>query len=216
MGQTYEIKIDGKSKQKGNLVDDWKFLGEKEIKDPEQSKPDDWVDEARIDDPDVTKPEGYDDIPSMIIDADAEQPEDWDEEDDGEWEAPMISNPEYDGPWRQPQIDNPDYVGVWEHPMIPNPDYEHDDSIYAYDSFAAVGFDNWQVESGSIIDNIIICDSEEEAEAFMAETFNAQAEKDAKTALDEAAEEEEEEDDDEADPFDDEDVGEEVPVHDEL
>jgi calreticulin len=217
--QTYEIKIDGESKQTGSLIDDWKFLGEKEIQDPDQSKPDDWVDEARIDDPDVTKPEGYDDIPAMIVDAEAEQPEDWDEEDDGEWEAPQIANPAYEGPWRQPQIDNPDYVGLWEHPMIPNPDYVLDESIYSYESFGAVGFDNWQVESGSIIGNIIITDSVEEAEAFLAETFDLDAEKAAKEALDAAAAEAEEEEDEEeeADPFDDdEDAGEEAELHDEL
>merc|ERR1719197_1206080 len=133
-----------------------------------------------IDDPEDKKPDGYDEIPKEIPDPDAKQPDDWDEEDDGEWEAPMIANPDYDGPWSHPQIDNPDYVGVWEHPMIPNPDYVLDESIYSYESFAAVGFDNWQVESGSIIGNIIITDSEEEAEAFLAETFDLDAEKAAK------------------------------------
>jgi len=160
--QTYDVKIDGESVRSGSLVEDWDFLEPKEINDPEQSKPDDWVDDAMMDDPDVEKPEGYDDIPTMIVDEEAEMPEDWDEEDDGEWEAPMIANPDYEGPWRQPQIENPDYEGPWVHPMIPNPDYAMDDSIYSYTSFGAVGFDNWQVESGSIIDNIIICDSEEE------------------------------------------------------
>lgn len=28
------------------------------------------------------------------------QPSDWDEEDDGEWEVPMIPNPAYKGPWK--------------------------------------------------------------------------------------------------------------------
>ena len=28
------------------------------------------------------------------------QPEDWDEEEDGEWMAPTIPNPEYKGPWK--------------------------------------------------------------------------------------------------------------------
>lgn len=28
------------------------------------------------------------------------QPEDWDEEEDGEWTAPTIPNPEYKGPWK--------------------------------------------------------------------------------------------------------------------
>lgn len=28
------------------------------------------------------------------------QPEDWDDEEDGEWTAPTIPNPEYKGPWK--------------------------------------------------------------------------------------------------------------------
>merc|ERR1719267_86831 len=32
------------------------------------------------------KPDGYDDIPAQIPDPDATKPEDWDDEDDGEWE----------------------------------------------------------------------------------------------------------------------------------
>lgn len=28
------------------------------------------------------------------------QPEDWDDEEDGEWTAPTIANPEYKGPWK--------------------------------------------------------------------------------------------------------------------
>lgn len=68
---------------------------------------------------------GYDDIPKEIPDPDAKkvmcieislkfyvipcnqcswqlidfQPEDWDDEEDGEWTAPTIANPEYKGPW---------------------------------------------------------------------------------------------------------------------
>lgn len=169
--QSYIVKVDGKSVKEGNLVEDWDFLEPQEIQDPEQSKPEDWVDEAMIEDPEAVKPEGYDDIPANIVDPDAEMPEDWDEEDDGEWEAPMIPNPEYQGPWSAPMIDNPDYQGYWEHPMIPNPAFEMDDEIYAFDSFGAVGLDVWQVKSGSIFDNIIITDSEAEAQAFLEETF---------------------------------------------
>ena len=28
------------------------------------------------------------------------QPEDWSDEDDGEWEAPLIPNPDYKGEWK--------------------------------------------------------------------------------------------------------------------
>lgn len=77
-------------------------------------KPEDWVEEAQIPDPQDVKPDGWDDVPEMISDESAEQPEDWDEEEDGAWEQPMIPNPEYKGEWKPKMIDNPDYKGPWE------------------------------------------------------------------------------------------------------
>jgi calreticulin len=176
--QTYEVRIDGTQKASGNLVDDWDFLPPKMIKDPALSKPSDWVDEAMIDDPEDVKPEGYDNIPKTIPDPEAAKPEDWDDADDGEWEAPVIDNPEYKGPWTAKRIENPAYKGAWVHPEIDNPDYKHDDSIYHSNS-AFVGFDLWQVKSGSIFDNIIVTDDIAEAEAFLAATYskNIEAEK---------------------------------------
>lgn len=38
---------------------------------------------------------GWDDIPATIVDPEAKRPDDWDDELDGEWEAPTISNPEF-------------------------------------------------------------------------------------------------------------------------
>jgi hypothetical protein len=35
------------------------------------------------------------------------QPDDWDDELDGEWEAPKIDNPKYKGAWKPKQIANP-------------------------------------------------------------------------------------------------------------
>ncbi len=46
-------------------------------------------------DPEDAKPAGWDDIPATIPDKEAKKPEDWDDEEDGAWEPPMISNPEY-------------------------------------------------------------------------------------------------------------------------
>lgn len=176
---TYETRIDGEVKESGNMKDDWKFLLPKEIKDPEQSKPKDWVDDKMIADPEDVKPEGYDDIPATIADPDAEKPDDWDDDADGEWEAPTIDNPEYKGEWEPKMIENPDYKGEWVHPMIPNPDFVDDNEVYKYDSNAYVGFELWQVKSGTIFDNIIITDDIAEAESFMAETWgkNKDAEK---------------------------------------
>ena len=37
------------------------------------------------------------------------QPEDWDVEDDGAWEAPQIPNPKFQGEWKAKRISNPAY-----------------------------------------------------------------------------------------------------------
>ena len=84
----------------GKLEDKFDFLPEKEIKDPDQFKPADWVDDAQMDDPNDQKPDGYNNIPEDIPDPDAAKPDDWDDEDNGEWEPPMIDNPDYKGPWK--------------------------------------------------------------------------------------------------------------------
>jgi len=120
--QSFEVLIDGEIKASGKLDEDWDVLPPKEIKDPEQSKPEDWVDEPLIDDPEAEKPADWDDVPSEIPDEDAEKPDDWDDELDGDWEPPMIPNPEFKGEWTAPRIDNPAYLGPWEHPLIPNPE----------------------------------------------------------------------------------------------
>merc|ERR1711937_614479 len=210
--QTYIVKIDGEEKASGSLVEDWDFLPPKEIKDPDQSKPEDWVDEEMMDDPEDAKPEG------------------WDDDMDGEYEAPMIDNPDYKGEWKPKRIKNPDYKGPWVHPMIPNPEYELDETIYNYKDLGAIAFDLWQVKSGTIFDNLIVTDSEEEAEAFMKETYGAmkdaekemfeevekarkEKEEEERKAAEKAAEEAAEEEDDEDDEEDDE---EEVAGHDEL
>merc|ERR1712166_1708303 len=122
---TFDVSIDGVSVEAGSLAEGWKFLKEKEVDDPEDKKPEDWVDEAEMDDPEDTKPEGHDDIPAKLADPKATKPDDWDDESDGEWEAP--------------QIDNPEFVD--------------DDTLYSYDSFAYVGIHVWQVKSGTIFDN---------------------------------------------------------------
>lgn len=217
---TYEVRIDGEKKSDGKLEDNWDMLKPKEIKDPEQSKPADWVDEEMMDDASDEKPAGWDDIPEEIADPDAEKPDDWDEEDDGEWDAPMIDNPDYEGEWFAKQIENPDYKGPWEHPMIANPDFVEDENLYLHKSNAFVGFDLWQVKSGTIFDNIIVTDSVEEAEAFMAETFEAtkSGEKKMKEEVDAAARAEVEEEEDDKDDYEDEDDYEEETEagHDEL
>ena len=169
---TFEVLIDMKSVREGNLADSWDFLLPKEIKDPSISKPKDWVDAKKIADPEDVKPEGYDDIPSEIPDPDAEKPDDWDDEEDGEWEPPMIDNPDYKGPWKPNMIDNPEYKGEWQHPMIPNPDYVEDPELYfRCNECSHIGFELWQVTAGTIFDDILVTDSLEEAKEIAEKTF---------------------------------------------
>merc|ERR1712061_724298 len=141
-------------------------------------KPEDWVDDAKMDDPE------------------AEKPDDWDDQADGEWEPPLIDNPEFKGEWKSKRIENPDYKGPWVHPEIDNPDFVEDDELYMYEDFGIVGIDIWQVKAGTIFDNIIITDSLDEAKAFMKETFSANkdAEKEMCAAAETARREKEEAD----------------------
>ena len=85
----------------------------------------------------------------------------------------MIDNPDYKGPWSPKMIDNPDYKGPWVQPKIANPAYKYNDKMYAVcpDGCSHVGFELWQVKSGTIFDDIIVTDSLEEAQKFAEETF---------------------------------------------
>jgi calreticulin len=170
---TYEVFIDLESIRSGDLSDGWDFLLPKEINDPSISKPADWVDDSMMDDPNDVKPDGYDDMPTEIPDPEATKPDDWDDEEDGEWEAPMIDNPDYKGPWSPKRIDNPDYKGQWEHPKIPNPDFVNDPKLHARcKDCTHVGFELWQVKAGTLFDDIIVTDSWAEAKAYAEETWS--------------------------------------------
>ncbi|KAF4612297.1 hypothetical protein D9613_004072 [Agrocybe pediades] len=148
---TYEVLINGESEKKGSLLEDFEppVNPAKEIEDPNDTKPEDWVDEATIPDPDATKPEDWDedapfeildedavkpegwldDEPLTIPDPDATRPEEWDDEEDGEWIAPTVPNPKCSeapgcGEWKRPYKPNPAYKGKWSAPMISNPAYK--------------------------------------------------------------------------------------------
>merc|ERR1712018_1053484 len=84
-----------------------------------------------------------------------------------------IDNPDYKGEWKPRQIDNPDYKGKWVHPEIDNPEYNADDAkdLGKFDEVCKIGFDLWQVKSGTIFDNILITDDVEEAKKIGEETW---------------------------------------------
>merc|ERR1712125_239876 len=138
-------------------------------------------------------------------DAAAKKPDDWDDEEDGEWEAPMGDNPEYKGDWSVKRISNPAYKGFWEAKKIANPEYVDDDAVYKFDDFGFIGFDLWQVKGGTIFDNVIVTDDVAEADNFAkkwkelseAENAKKKEEEDAKKAEDDKKAEKDDDDDDE-------------------
>merc|ERR1711988_1877019 len=159
-------------------------------------KPGDWVDDSMIDDPETKKPD------------------DWDDEEDGEWEAPMKDNPDYKGDWNAKRISNPAYKGFWEQKKIANPEYKDDDNLYKYKDFGFLGFDLWQVKGGTIFDNIILTDDKAEADTFAkkwkalseVEKGKKKEEEESKKADDKKKEDEDEDDDDADDTAKEEDV----------
>jgi calnexin len=147
----FEIFIDLESKLAGDLLKDMDppVNPPKQIPDPEDIKPSDWVEDEFIPDPLSEKPQDWDDdAPEMILDPkdvkpaaweddgafeipdpDAVRPEGWDDEEDGEWAPPMVKNPACKppggcGPWTQKKMKNPEYQGVWAPKKIKNPEYK--------------------------------------------------------------------------------------------
>ncbi|CAK9048262.1 Calreticulin, partial [Durusdinium trenchii] len=163
---TCRVEIDGEKIYEGSLKEDWELLAPKEIKDPDDKKPSDWVDDSMMDDPEDKKPADWVEE-KRIVDSKAKKPDDWDDEEDGEWEAPMIDNPDYKGEWTVKRISNPAYKGIWEAKKIANPDFVDDDSLYKYQDFGFIGFDLWQVKGNTIFDNVIITDEVAEADKFL-------------------------------------------------
>jgi len=146
---SFEVQVDGVKQASGNLLTSMSpsINPAKEIDDSTDSKPSDWVEEAKMDDSSASKPDDWDEAePYSIDDPDAKMPDgwneevfevkiadpsakmpaDWDTEEDGEWEAPVIDNPACKvgcGKWKPPTISNPKYKGKWHAPKIDNPAY---------------------------------------------------------------------------------------------
>jgi len=147
---TFEVQVDGVKKASGDLLTAMTppINPPKEIDDPADSKPGEWVEDPKMNDPDSSKPDEWDeDEPASIPDPDAKMPDgwnedvvagkipdpsanvpaDWDTEEDGDWEAPVVDNPACKvgcGKWNPPTITNPKYKGKWAAPKIDNPAYK--------------------------------------------------------------------------------------------
>lgn len=142
----------------------------------------------------------------MIPDPDAVKPEEWDDEEDGEWiaptvpnpkcqeapgcgtwTAPTIRNPAYKGKWTAPLIDNPAYKGEWAPKKIANPNFFEDLNPNYFSNIAGIGFEIWTMDEDILFDNIYIGHSIEDAREFARQTF------DEKLAIEENKEKKEEE-----------------------
>lgn len=207
---SFEIQLDLQTKASGSLLESMSpaINPAKVIDDPTDSKPGDWIDEAKMDDPKASKPDDWNEdepfqipdpaasLPSgwkedeelKIPDPSAVRPGDWDDDEDGEWEAPMISNPAcsvgcgkweapkiknpaYKGKWYAPKIDNPAYKGEWKARQIDNPEYFVDTTPYRVPEINAVGIDIWTISKGLIFDNIVLDTDADKVQKFGSETF---------------------------------------------
>eukprot|EP00930_Biecheleria_cincta_P022408 TRINITY_DN16354_c0_g1_i1.p1 TRINITY_DN16354_c0_g1~~TRINITY_DN16354_c0_g1_i1.p1 ORF type:complete len:529 (-),score=125.15 TRINITY_DN16354_c0_g1_i1:115-1665(-) len=207
---SFEIQVDLQTKASGSLLESMSpaINPAKVIDDPSDSKPGDWIDEAKMDDPKSSKPDDWNEdepfqipdpsasLPSgwkedeelKIPDPNAVRPGDWDDDEDGEWEAPIISNPAckvgcgkweapkiknpaYKGKWYAPKIDNPAYKGEWKPRQIDNPDYFVDNTPYRLPEVNAIGIDIWTISKGLIFDNIVLDTDADKVQKFGSETF---------------------------------------------
>lgn len=208
---SFEIKVNNEIVRKGSLLEDFSpaFNPPAEIDDPNDFKPADWVDQPKITDPSAVKPADWDEDapetvlnlseerpagwltnePLVIPDPEAEKPEEWSDEDDGDYQAPLVPNPKcvdapgcgpwtppskpnpnYKGPWFAPLIDNPEYKGNWKPAKIANPDFfEVGNDLFS--PIGGIGIELWSMTEDITFDNIFVGSSEADAEAFIAETF---------------------------------------------
>lgn len=161
---TYALYVDGKFRWNQSIENDWPLLQPRTLEDPTDVKPKGWVDVATMPDPSASKPDDWDESqPKEIDDMTAEKPDTWENERDGEWQRPKVANPKYRGKWQRPHIRNPDYKGPYIPRRIPNHDYIPDENLYQLSApIRYVGVEVWQVESGSIYDDIMIGDDVDE------------------------------------------------------
>lgn len=210
----FEIRINGKVEKAGNLLKEPHLISPslnapELIVDPKDSKPTDWEElefipdesaekpadydekfgKSFVADPNVVKPDGWlEDEPEYILDPFASKPEEWDDEEDGEWEvpviknpkcdvgcgkweAPLIANPTYKGPWIHPVIENPNYKGEWKPRMIPNPNFYEDKNPSNLDLIGGIGFELFSLQEDILFDNIYLGHSVKEAEYIGNSTF---------------------------------------------
>ncbi|CAL9138786.1 unnamed protein product [Musa acuminata var. zebrina] len=163
-GNELQILVDGEEKRKANFLSadhfEPTFIPPKTIPDPNDKKPEDWDERAKIPDSDAVKPDDWDeDAPMEIEDEEACEAAPG----CGEWKRPMKRNAEYKGKWHAPLIDNPNYKGIWKPQVIDNPDYFELDKP-DFEPITSIGIEIWTMQDGILFDNILIVSNEKKAE----------------------------------------------------
>lgn len=169
--QTYRMMKDNFTEIESTLEDAFGYCQLREVPDPFEEKPKDWVEDEYIDDPDDQPPEYMQRVPRFIPDETARRPADWDDGARGVWTQPLVENPEYRKKWIPRRIRNPEFRGAWEPKMVPNPDYDPDAHFGKPENLCFIGIDAEQDVAGCIWDNILITDDFEYSQKVMAETF---------------------------------------------
>ncbi|KAK4785941.1 hypothetical protein SAY86_002630 [Trapa natans] len=159
---SYSILVDNRERDSGSMYTDWDILPPRKMKDVKAKKDD----REYIEDPNEIKPEGYDSIPLVIHDPNAEE-----------------------------KINNQNYKGKWRTPWIDNPEFEDDPHLDVLKPIKYVGIEIWQVKASSVFDNDLICDDPDYAKQVVEEVFsNREAEKEAFEAAEKVRKAREEED----------------------
>jgi len=139
------------------------------------------------------RPDGWlEDESEMIPDETSSQPDDWDFEMDGEWEAPVVENPKckavgcgkwtaplVDNPkckegcglWTAPSIENPNFKGKWSPRKIPNPNFYEDLEPYRMTAIDTLALELWSISNNVVFDNFLITDDKAVATSLAAQTW---------------------------------------------
>lgn len=184
---TFSILVDNIEIRNGSLFFDFEppLLEQREIDDPNDKKPDNWVDTPYIVDTSVKKPIDWDEREFIPDPEKFNPPNGWLLNEEkmihadpnnpnsplipnpkckligcGKYIPPEIPNPNYKGKWKPKLKPNPEYKGEWKPKKIKNPFYFMDMHPHNFPSFTGIGFEMWHVNREIAFQNILIANDE--------------------------------------------------------
>lgn len=189
--QDFEIRINGETAVSGNLVTDADAMSPpieppKEIPDEfalsvEEEDTEEDTEEGSEVTEEKSIPEGWNEHEEpFITKPGATKPKEWDEEEDGVWEPPMIPNPNCAngcGKWNPTVHDSkkgPEKIQEkkkGEKKLVANPKYYSDPTPSNIKPIGGLGFELWNMHRDILFDNIYLGHSVKEAEKIGNDTF---------------------------------------------